>query len=200
MQLWAPHIARRPGLLVLGLALPLAALPAQWRFQQVSPFPSTFNGKVALMSLQMGVKDTAALKTISVAGNPRWLLDATTKWMSAQRLSIFALPEIQITATPLGQIAEQPSTTNCLGSLDGTEVVKGDDRFVRVRGWLFAPSLRRPPKLISIVDAQGKTAGYALTGQERADVAAVIGQDARYSGFVGYMLNPKSTHQVYFSG
>lgn len=200
VQLCAPLLARKPGWIVLGLVLPLSAMPTQWSFQHFSHFGSAQEGKVAIISLQMGVQDPAALDRLGLGQNPRWLLGAITQSASAHSLSVFAQPEIQRAATPLGLTSEQNSIESCQGAIDVVEPIIGDDRFVRVRGWLFAPLTKSAPKFISIVSAQGKIFGYALTGDERTDVASLIHQKARFSGFSGYMLRVEGLSTIRLDG
>jgi hypothetical protein len=168
--------------------------------QNFSHFGSAAEGKVAVLALQMGVQDPAALNRLGVGGLSRRWLDPIVKSASAHSLSVFALPEIQRAATPLGLTAEQSSINSCQGSIDVIEPVIGDNRFVQVRGWLFAPLTKLTPRFISIVNVQGKIAGYALTGDERTDVASIIHQEARYSGFIGYMLRVEGASTIRLDG
>jgi hypothetical protein len=188
VQLCAPLLARKPRWIVLGLAVPLSAMPLQWSLQHFSHFGTGVEGKVAVISLQMGVQDHAALEKLGLGEYPSWMPVAISQSASAQSLSVFALPEIQKATAALGLTAERSSIERCQGSIDVIEPLIGDDRFVRVSGWLFEPLTKSVPKLISFVNSQGDVSGYALTGFERSDVASIIHQEARFSGFGGYML------------
>lgn len=192
-QYLAPKLLSNNKLLVLGLALPLSAFPAQFHFMKFNHFPSAFEGKLAVISLQMGVEDSAALRSIAIGTNQRWYLDEVTKYMSKHSLSIFSLPEIQRVSIPLGSKADRSPAPNCQGHIDAIDSVEGDDRFVWIRGWLFYPATRQTPKWINIVDQNGRIAGYALPGQERNDVARIIDPHAQYAGFAGYFLKSSAS-------
>ncbi len=195
-QLFSRTLGKHPKLLVLGIALPLIALPSQLRFQHMNHLGSSFEGKLAVLSLQMGVLDNVALQGIGISTHPRWLLDDISTKMTKRSLSIFAAPEMQRAAIPLGQMIDTSLLPDCQGHVDSTGQVVSDERFVWIRGWLFDGASRQTPKWIDIVDSHGKITGYALPGQLREDVAKVIHPDALNSGFAGYILKPAAGSQL----
>jgi len=67
--------------------------------------------------------------------------------------------------------------------------VPEDQRFFRIRGWIFDPSTQQQPKAINILDVDGRLVGFAISGQPRPDVGLAIGEAAQESGFKGYVLS-----------
>lgn len=196
VQHFSTALGKHQKLLILGIAIPLIALPSQLRFQHMNHHASSFEGKLAVLSLQMGVLDNVALQVIGIGTNPRWLLDDISKKMTKRSLSIFASPEMQRAAIPLGQTVNTSNAHDCQGHVDSTGHVMSDDRYIWIRGWLFDGAAHKTPKWIYITDPQGRVIGYALPGQVRQDVAKAINPRALRSGFAGYILKPSAEGQL----
>lgn len=192
VQHFSTALGKHPKLLILGIAIPLIALPSQLRFQHMNHHASSFEGKLAVLSLQMGVLDNVALQAIGIGTHPRWRLDDISKKMTKRSLSIFASPEMQRAAIPLGQTVNTSNTHDCQGYVDSTGPVIGDDHYIWIRGWLFDGSTNQTPEWINIADSQGRVIGYALPGQVRKDVANAVNPAALRSGFAGYIRKPSA--------
>lgn len=186
-QLLAPLLARRPRLLWLLLLFPLGFAPAQWFFQHRTHFPDSFEGKVAVLSMQMGVQDQEARDRVAY-NVPNWMQDFIAQELTKRSLSIFAAPEMQRAAKPLGKRVSMPEMVACTGYVDSMGKAPGDERYLRFRGWLIERELVRVPEFLRVIQSDGKVVGYALLGQSRPDVAKIFGPGTRYSGFAGYVL------------
>lgn len=186
-QLWASLLARHPRLLSLLLLFPLAFAPAQWFFQHRSHFPDSFEGKVAVLSMQMGVQDQEARDRVAKSV-PNWMQDFIARELTKRSMSVFAAPEMQRAAKPLGEWGPIPVSEACVGHVDSMGKAPGDERYLRFRGWLMARESGRVPEYLRVVRGDGKIVGYAVLGQGRPDVAQIFGAEAHYSGFAGYVL------------
>lgn len=104
------------------------------------------------------------------------------------RLAIYGQFPFEQLREQLGQPAPARPAAQCRGFVDAVEVLGTDPRFLRVSGWLFDPASRSVPRRARFVTAEGRTAGFALTGGPRQDVAQAVGWRARGAGFRGYVL------------
>lgn len=178
------------------LLVPVLLLPAQLQALK-NKDGELFDRMVAALALELGVRDERQIGHIFPDAD--WAAALAQKPVE-RNLSIFAHPQIRDAKECIGQsITVEPSVI-CRGSLDESSAVTGDPRFLKVRGWLFDPSSGRVPSKIWFADSRGNIMGYAITGQSRPDVAAAIDEEARYSGFEGYMLAGQATNEVSLIG
>lgn len=75
------------------------------------------------------------------------------------------------------------------GNIDAVTNINGEERYDRINGWFYDPIAKRPPASLFFVDQNYNIIGYALTGQQRSDVASFIKtKKTKDAGFKGYIL------------
>ncbi len=84
---------------------------------------------------------------------------------------------------------QQPNLPSCKGNLETVDLIDGDTRFVRVKGWIFNPIGRTYPQVVRFINSQSKVVGYAVIGKPRPDVANAIDKKALPSDYKGYLLS-----------
>lgn len=95
-----------------------------------------------------------------------------------------------------GNISEKaslPFGSSCIGNLESAEEIDGEEKYIRVKGWLLDPNGASNSDLIKFVDSSNKIVGYALRGFRRDDVSLEHGSISKYSGFKGYILKSKAS-------
>lgn len=173
---------RIASLSVLGVAL-IAMLSLQ--LQALEPkHQQVFDRAVAALALELGVKDETQILTTYVMSDG---LINTAEVASTYNLSVFGMYPWQDLRPEIGRRFSGRSDTQCLGHLDSVERIAQDNNYLVIRGWLFDRNTRQSPELIRIINGDGVTAGFALTGQPRPDVAEAINRRAGLSGFTGYV-------------
>lgn len=170
-------------------ALLLTALPEQKRAKE-SHREERFQQAVAVVALDLGVRDETQIPVIYPFVDHALALGR----MAVDRhLSIFSRPPFGEARNMLGMTLAALPSDICSGAIEEATEVRGDSRFVLVRGWLVPSKNSAMPRPVMFVD--GKTVvGYGLVGQRHGDVAEVLDQEARYSGFTGY-LQAQATHR-----
>lgn len=145
-----------------------------------------FDRKLAALAVELGVKDEAQIKHIFPS--VPWILSIAERPI-AENLSIFGMVpikdqhEILRTKLVVGNAADP-----CRGAIDEVSKMDGNSQYLKLRGWIFDPVQNKVPEYALLVDAVGTVYGVVLTGDDRKDVANVINNKARYSGFKGYVL------------
>jgi hypothetical protein len=145
-----------------------------------------FERKLAALAVELGVKDEAQVK--HVFPSVPWILSIAERPI-AENLAIFGMPpikdqhEILRTKLAVGSAADL-----CKGAIDEVSKIDGESQYLKLRGWIFDPLQNKVPEYALLVDAEGTVYGVVLTGNDRKDVANVIHDKARYSGFKGYVL------------
>jgi hypothetical protein len=189
LLLFAPAIAaggRRGHAALLGAlaALLLVAVPEQWK-ATLSHREALFQESVAVVALGVGVHDDEQIRTVYPFPDR---VMSIADMAARRRLSVFSMSPYREVRGILGSTQPAVPTQACAGSIDETSQATADARFVRLRGWISDRKTTRGPRPVLFVDGD-KVVGYGVTGQEREDVAAAVGEGGRYSGFVGYLLD-----------
>jgi hypothetical protein len=142
------------------------------------------NRNVAGLALELGVQDEVQIRNVyeMSAG-----LLSTAEVASQYDLTIFGIYPWRDLKQTLGQQTRLTGLPACRGHVDTVSDIDTDPAFIRVEGWLFNSDARVVPGLITITAADGRIAGYALTGLPRPDVADAIGSHAGLAGFRGYV-------------
>lgn len=170
-------------------ALLLTALPEQKRAKE-SHREERFQQAVAVMALDLGVRDETQIPVIYPFIDQALALGR----MAADRhLSIFSHAPFDEARNKLGTTLAALPSDICRGAIEEATEVRGDSRFVLIRGWLVPSNKSAMPRPVMFVD--GKTVvGYGLIGQRHGDVMEMPDQETRYSGFTGY-LQAQAAHR-----
>jgi hypothetical protein len=187
LLLYAPGIIRTTQNKGRRLAVPATVLSIALLGVQSQAIRSwsteAYQRKLGGLALAMGVNDPVQINHVyPFTSHALAIADKA----AAQKLTIFGLAPWSTAHQALGTSMPAASLPPCLGHLDGVDAVIGEQRFVRVHGWLFDPSSKTTPDALRFVNARGTVAGFAMTGEERRDVAQAVGRDARRAGFLGY--------------
>ena len=186
----APFLARvirlKPGLSLGALVLlPLVFTALQFATLR-DRSERLFGPMVSALALELGVRDAEQIQRVY----PRLeIVMPIAQRAAAQDESVFADPRIHDASHLIGQRMPADGAPGCIGYLD-TMFLLEDPRWVRIRGWLFAPQHSAAPQSLTLLDAERRVVGYAITGLPRTDVAAAAGSKARLGGYVGYLLEP----------
>ena len=78
------------------------------------------------------------------------------------------------------------SIERCQGAVDEVVPVAASANYGKISGWLYAHNVKSNNPL-SITLSSGETIGYLIIGRDRPDVARAISENARYSGYIGYI-------------
>ena len=157
-----------------------------------SPVEKLFQRKIAALALDMGITDPVQTNRIYPDSKA---LASYAKEGSRLKISIFGLPLYRNVSEHLGQhltdlelrrIAHIKS--HCIASADGVRILKNDNRYVGIDGWVFNPATRQVPRALWIVDKHHVVVGYVLAGRPRPDVARLVAPYAGQSGFEGYVF------------
>ena len=144
-----------------------------------------FDKQIAMLALELGVKDQKQVKY--VYPDVQGVLSVAEK-SSAKNLSVFGMYPYQNMREQLGTSIQQSALPECSGNLDAVEIIDGENRYTRIRGWIFNPTSNTIPEVIRLLNAAGTVVGYVLPGESRADIAELMGRKARYAGYRGYIL------------
>jgi hypothetical protein len=185
----APFILARArwGLGPMLLTLLVAMVPHQLKALE-SKRGVLFERNVAALAIELGVKDQAQISNVYPHADGAL---STAKIPVESNLSIFGLPPLVDLRERIGQRYERGNypVRECLGQLNEIQLVPEDQRFFRIRGWVFDPLTQKQPEAISVLDVDGRLVGFAISGQPRPDIALAIGEGAQESGFKGYLLS-----------
>ncbi|MQT11315.1 hypothetical protein [Segnochrobactrum spirostomi] len=167
-------------------ALSLALVAAQASVFWLPP-DASFDKKVVALALTLGAQDDARLA--SLYPDPKALRIAARR-VREDRLSIFGDPTLADAEAAMGrQWITEVGAPPCRGRVDRIDPLPGDNRFVRIRGWIFNPAHGAPPGDLAIVDPAGTIVGFALVGKSRPELVETLEtRTARYAGFEGYAL------------
>lgn len=126
-------------------------------------------GLIAL-ARSMGIRDDALLVG---PGKPRpyndWLLQESAR-------------------NPQGPWRLPPDAETALFSIEKTEELPGDPRYVRVTGWVYDLRNCTRPDMIFFLDDQNRVTGFGHSGIRREELGSRIASRAVFGGFVGYNL------------
>lgn len=189
LVLYAPFLASlsahiRAKLWMPFLFLLLLMLPQQMK-ALASQKDMLFEREIAALALELGVKDSPQIGHIFPFTDwARTLSEAPI----ARNLSIFGIYPIKDAKESLNSeiSVATASLRLCQGNLDEIQPIEGEERYLRVRGWVFDPDAKAVPEQFKIVDERGLIKGSVLTGQSRRDVEDAFPQAPAHSGFKGY--------------
>lgn len=146
-----------------------------------------YQRSLAALAIELRIPDQEQIA--HVFPDARWALQIADG-PANHNVSFFGLPPFADLFQRLGHHEAKPDSGQpaCAGYLDELKPVASDSGFSKFRGWVFDASLKRQQSGLWIVqDAHGKVVGFALTGQERPDVAAAVDPGAGHAGYNGYM-------------
>ena len=189
LVLYAPSLAKlfrayqgRAAMTVL--VIPLALLPQQ--LDALKPEGGLgFEKLVAALALELGIKDQTQIATVYPDAEAALALAAIPV---EKNLSVFSSALLKDARQFIGRIEIQSGQAQCHGSLDQAVAIDGDDRYVRVRGFLFHPEIKMTPKIVHLLNDEGRVVGYALTGEGRPGFGVASDSRAANSGFKGYLI------------
>ncbi|MCY1285564.1 hypothetical protein D9M70_345110 [compost metagenome] len=159
----------------------------QQRYALAPMHERVYQSEIAGLAMELGVMDSAQL--MRIFPQPSVALDIANNAIIRQ-LSVFGIEPLRgmraAIGTKITTSASAPPT--CKGSLDAVEALEGELRFKRVSGWLIDSTVNHAPKVIQFVNNSGMLVGFALSGNQRDDVAKSVGTKDRHTGFHGYAL------------
>jgi hypothetical protein len=146
-----------------------------------------YERNMAGLALELGIKDQAQIGHVFVSAD--WTLEIAEKPVQ-NNYSIFGMEPYKDLRQKVGTALNEEGleVKECKGFLDSVEPVDNDNKFVKVRGWLWSEGEMGKHDLIKINDVNNKIVGYGLTGQHRSDVAQKINKNAVEAGFEAYLL------------
>ena len=158
-----------------------------------------FERNVAALALELGAKDQLQISSVFPSAEAALSMAQVPV---ERNLSVFGLPPFVDLRERIGSRLESGAipARECRGHVDEIQLVPEDQRYLRVRGWQLDSESHTEPGPLSIVDDTGKTVGFALAGQSRPDAASVVGKEARYSGFKGYLSFAAQGGKVFVIG
>lgn len=165
-------------------------LPLMFLYQQSKAlkYNTDAHRMIATLALELNIEDEEM--TNHIFPSYSWL-SALAKEPAKLNLSIFGNELIKDKALTFNAKIEIPKS-DFIGSLDEVQTLKNEDKFFRVRGWIFDNEHSRVPSNGYIVNEASEVVGYILSGFERPDVSDAIGREARYSGYYGYITRDYS--------
>jgi hypothetical protein len=179
-------------LLGLCLIILLAMLPYQLKALE-SRLPQLFEMEVGALALEIGVPDQIQIGNVFL--NAQQTLTLAQQPVE-QNLSVFgSFPWRDLREQIGNDSVKAPSgETTCKGFLDTVNIISSVSDYVRVNGWIFEAGAKSTPKLLKFRKATGETVGFAISGQNRPDVAQAVHKKAAYSGFKGYIKAENATN------
>lgn len=175
-----------------GLFLPLSLLIFAMLPMQIKAWNSggqiLFERSVAGLAVAMGVNDKLKINQVYPSSEQALSIG---KIASERGLSYFSRTEFNNVNNNIGKSIDGFSRifNACQGHIDYIEPIEGDNNYMRISGWIFDKSRKKPPSTIWLINQQGFAVGYALVGHARPDVAKAIDEKANISGFKGYFLS-----------
>ena len=142
-----------------------------------------FGRSVAALAVELRVRDQVEIGRVAPNTD---VIDSSATAADKQR-SVFGLYPYRGARADMGRAFAPMALPPCRGALELAEAIDGDERFLRVHGWLYEPAGKTVPQVVRILDAGGRQAGYALGGWAWDDAAAALHKVARQSGYRGYL-------------
>jgi hypothetical protein len=169
-------------------------------FQQTSSLKSQantlFQRNLGALALELGVKDQSQIKNLWFSADATL---AIVEKAREQKLSVFGIKPLIDLRETLDKATDHKENEikTCNGYLDEIKEISEDDRFMKIRGWVYeeGESIAKN-KVLKLIDGSGLTVGYALHGQRRDDVRGIFGDVARYSGYEGYVMANKDIIKI----
>ncbi len=155
-----------------------------------------YERKLAALALELGIRDQAQIGHVFPSAD--WALDLVKKPVE-QNYSIFGTDPLINLRDHLGKIPKEKNKhlENCIGHLDAVEEVATDQKYLRIRGWLWDEHKKNDGELITIRNLNNQIVGYGLLGHDRPDVAKQINKEARHFGFKAYILASNQGQELF---
>jgi hypothetical protein len=146
---------------------------------------SPFEKEVAALAVSLNILDEEQIR--GIYPDAKRVLQIANEFKK-KNISIYSLSKYQdLKIDPDDKITLQlDRIANCNGNLDRVSIT-ADKFFTGVEGWLFDNTKIKKKKLFTVLDQQGRTLGFIISGKERVDVATKINNKAINSGFKGYI-------------
>lgn len=118
-------------------------------------------------------------------------------FMRENRLSIFAENDQPESGSPIGSVAREMAPDQCQAAIQTVSVVRSDDRQdLRIAGWAWSFTSRKPPSYIVVV-AGGRVVGLGASGDWRPTIRAVHSyMNTSFIGFTAYAKDVVATQPV----
>lgn len=160
---------------------------------------SLLNQKMAAFALALEINDTEQIKKIFPS--PKLAKELTEKALK-YGISVSNQYPVSHLRQQLGMLMPTSSSMRsplCEGDLK-IEKIKKDNRYVRIKGWLYNPMYKLHSQTIRVLDDSNKVIGYAFMGQSRHELFKLHGKKALLSGYQGYLLLPKKHQSLILDG
>lgn len=142
-----------------------------------------FGRSTAALAIELRVKDQSAIGSVF----PDLRVLGLTEQAADKQRSVFGLYPYRGARSQMGAVFAAPELPACQAYVDLAEMVHGDDRYLRVDGWLYDPAGKNVPRVVRFLDAENKQIGYAVGGHARDDLAGIFGKEALLAGYRGYL-------------
>jgi hypothetical protein len=156
-----------------------------------------FESKIAALALEIGVRDEVQLKRLYPEVDH---LISFAKVPIERNLSIFGNPLIKDVRQLIGSVETVKFATKCIGNLEEITAIDGEENYVKIEGWVLDSDSESVPKIIHVVGENNKIIGYALVGKKRTDIKKSVNNQAKFSGFKGYLLKSAVGKKVILNG
>jgi hypothetical protein len=190
--LYAPALLVLQGLrrrLVWGALAVLTLLMLVYQWQALkSRSDELFERAVGALAIELRIKDVAQIGNVF----PSTDVIAFTEQNADLQRSLFGLYPYRGARAQMGKLVAPLALPACQGHLDTAMEFEGDNRFLRINGWLIEPARKLVPQVVRLLDAEGRQVGYALGGMRRDDVAAAVDKRARTAGYRGYLSSAQA--------
>lgn len=169
------------------LILARSAWRAPWTIREARLHGFQLNA--AGEALLEGIDDREQLYYIGLL-RPQYVF-AITNLLKQDQLSLYSEGPSQLLDRPLSSIFHTDAGRNCNGAIESvTPVAGGDVSALRVTGWAWDSSRRKPPAYMVFVNG-GTIAGLGAVGDWRSSER--LGHEeipSHYVGFTGYVMKP----------
>lgn len=162
-------------------------IPLLFLYQQSKALKYHSNAKQKLSALALELSVNDEIFTNNIYPNYE-VLKSNAKKPIIENLSIFGNDLICDVSLKINQNYINNSKHGLIGSLNEIQDVGKENKYYRIKGWLFDPDSKKIPEKAFVVDETNKIIGYLLTGFKQTNIANMIDKKAKYSGFYGYVL------------
>ncbi|MDQ0622005.1 hypothetical protein QFZ39_001215 [Paraburkholderia graminis] len=179
----------QPTLVLLSILLPIMFIwPQLPAFDTYAPEQHK-KQLLAALALDLGVVDNDTTIAVYPTDTPQYAkrLRAISDQARTENLSVFSNIDMQHAREFIGKPVSILGLKSCLGSIDRSEPVRTDSRYVKVTGWTFNERTLSVPSIVFFV-SNHTVVGAALSGYSRPDVERSVNGKAIDAGFSGYKL------------
>ena len=155
---------------------------------------SLFDRKVAIVALEMGIRDESYIKNIFPFVD--WIITMAQEPIH-RNLSIFGHDSIKDVGLMMGQTIQTLPKNNFIGHIDEITTIQEDSKALRFKGWIFDQDLQQIPNKLFVLNQKNKIIGYLLVGSSRNDVSESIHKKALKSGYIGYCFKADISDDIY---